>query len=106
MDAVVAPRYQGPRNSHSCKDSCFRTTTGSDCAAMPAFSYLMPDNDAPPTVMCTQEELDKDWLSMWKRLGDVAKSCPNVSSKEETIDMWLDSWHSSMVRFCAREYSR
>lgn len=73
---------------------------------MPAFSYLMPDNDAPPTVMCTQEELDKDWLSMWKRLGDVAKSCPNVSSKEETIDMWLDSWHSSMVRFCAREYSR
>lgn len=64
---------------------------------MPAFSYLMPDNDSPPTVQCTQEELDKDWLSMWKRLGDVGRACPEVSSKEETIDMWLDSWHSAMV---------
>lgn len=47
---------------------------------------------------------------MWKRLGDVARACPEVSSKEETIDMWLDSWHSAMAELqdldCKTESAR
>ncbi|KAI6129985.1 hypothetical protein EV401DRAFT_1926113 [Pisolithus croceorrhizus] len=55
---------------------------------MPKFSYLVPGK---------QEELELEWHSLWERVEEVARSCPDIFDTVGEIHLWLESWRSVMA---------
>ncbi|KAI6042703.1 hypothetical protein EDC04DRAFT_2657954 [Pisolithus marmoratus] len=54
---------------------------------MPKFSYLIPGK---------QEELEIEWHSLWERVEEIARACPDVFDTVGEIHLWLESWRSVM----------